>query len=177
MKTSSPSLALRGVPCNLWFVRPRTTRWSCLVLTSLAAVPLGAQTASSPSQYIPLHHWAMPYVDSLVSSGAIADPTPLTRPLRQSDVVRALEAADSTRLDAADATTVRRLLVEFRPRLTGARYRIALGAGAAAASYTTRDPLELGRGLPPRPAVRRGFASGSGQGVDALGPFVCRAHP
>jgi len=147
------------------------------VLTSLAAVPLGAQTASPPSQYIPLHHWAMPYVEYLVSSGAIADPTPLTRPLRQSDVVRALEAADSSRLDAADAATVRRLLEEFRPRYTGARYRIALGAGAAVASYTTRDPLELGRGVPPRPAVRRGFASGSGEVLLAFGPFVAVTHP
>ena len=50
----------------------------------------------------------MPYVEYLVSSGAIADPTPLTRPLRQSDLVRALEAADSTRVDAAGAATVRR---------------------------------------------------------------------
>src|SRR2546428_13844754 len=107
---SSHALALRGVPCNLWFVRPRTTRWSWLMLTSLAAVQLGAQTASPPSQYIPLHHWAMPYVEYLVSSGAIADPTPLTRPLRQSDLVRALEAAESTRLDAARAATARRHL-------------------------------------------------------------------
>ena len=119
----------------------------------------------------------MPYVEYLVASGAIADPTPLTRPLRQSDVVRALEAVDSTRLDAAGAATVRRLLEEFRPRLTGARYRIALGAGVAAANYTTRDPLELGRGVPPRPAMRRAFASGSGEALLAFGPFVAVTHP
>ena len=148
-----------------------------LVAILLGAEPLGAQTAPPPSQYIPLHHWAMPYVEYLIASGAIADPTPLTRPLRQSDLVRVLEAADSTRLDAAGTATVRRLLEEFRPRVSGARYRIALGAGVAAASYTTRDPLELDRGIPPRLAVRRGFASGSGEVLLAFGPLVAVTHP
>jgi hypothetical protein len=144
------------------------------VLTSLGAIPLGAQTASP---YVPMHHWAMPYVEYLVATGAIADPTPLTRPLKQSDLVRALEAADTARLGAPVVATVRRLLEEFRPRLTGARYRIALGAGVAAANYTMRDPLEIGRGVPPRPAVRRGFASGSGEVLLAFGPFVALTHP
>ena len=152
----------------------RAARWSWLLFTSLGAVPLGAQTASP---YVPLHHWAMPYVEYLVATGAIADPTPLTRPLKQSDLVRALEAADSTRLGASATATVRRLLEEFRPRVTGSRYRIALGAGVAAASYTMRDPLELGRGVPPRPAERRGFASGSGEVLFAFGPFVAVTHP
>ncbi len=152
----------------------RAAGWWWLVFTSLGAGPLGAQTASP---YVPLHHWAMPYVEYLVSTGAIADPTPLTRPLRQSDLVRALEAADTARLGAPVAAAVRRLLEEFRPRLSGSRYRIVLGAGLAAASYTMRDPLELGRGAPSRPAARRGFASGSGELLLAFGPFVAVSHP
>jgi len=145
-----------------------------LVATSLSAAPLAAQTASP---YVPLGHWAMPYVEYLISSGVIADPTPLTRPLKQSDLVLALEAADTLRLGDAARATVRRLRREFRPQVQGARYRVELGAGLAAASYTMRDPLEMGRGVPPRQAVRRGFASGSGQVLLAFGPFVGVSHP
>ena len=126
-----------------------------LFATSISAAPLAAQTASP---YVPLHHWSMPYVEYLISGGVIADPTPLTRPLKQADLVLALEAADTIRLGAATKTTVRQLLREFRPRVRGRRYRVELGAGLAAASYTVRDPLELGRGVPRRQAVRRGFA-------------------
>src|SRR5712671_2721195 len=152
----------------------RAAGWSWLVLTALGAMPLAAQTASP---YIPLHHWAMPYVEYLISTGVIADPTPLTRPLSQSDLLRALEAADTSRTDAAAAATVRRLREEFRPRVTGPRYRIALGAGVGAASYAVRDPLEVDRGAPPRQPTRRGFARGSGEVLLAFGPFVAVTHP
>src|SRR2546422_436320 len=152
----------------------RATGALLLVATFFSATPLDAQTASP---YVPLHHWAMPYVEYLISSGVIADPTPLTRPLKQADVVLALEAADTTHLGGAVKATVRRLLAELRPRVRGARYRVELGAGLAAASYTVRDPLELGRGVPPRQAVRRGFASGTGQLQLAFGPFVAVSHP
>jgi hypothetical protein len=145
-----------------------------IVATAFSAAPLAAQTASP---YVPLHHWAMPYVEYLISAGVVADPTPLTRPLKQADLVVALEAADTIRLGRAAKAIMRRLRREFRPRVRAPRYRVELGAGIAAASYTVRDPLELGRGVPPRQAVRRGFASGSGQLLLALGPFVGVTHP
>jgi len=152
----------------------RAARALLLFATSFGAAPLAAQTASP---YVPLHHWATPYVEYLISGGVIADPTPLTRPLKQADLVRALEAADTIRLGDAAKATVRRLLREFRPQVQGARYRVDLGAGLAAASYTMRDPLELGRGVPPRQAVRRGFASGSAELLLAFGPVVAVSHP
>ena len=152
----------------------RAASWSWLVLTALGATPLAAQTASP---YVPLHHWAMPYVEYLISTGVIVDPTPLTRPLSQSDLLRALETADTSRTGAAAAATVRRLREEFRPRVTGPRYRIALGAGVGAASYAVRDPLEVDRGVPPRQPTRRGFARGSGEVLLAFGPFVAVTHP
>ena len=80
-------------------------------------------------------------------------------------------------MDAPVAATLRHVLAEFRPRVSGSHYRITLGAGVAAASYAVRDPLELGRGVPPRPAVSRGFASGSGELLLAFGPFVAVTHP
>src|SRR5438128_5990201 len=145
-----------------------------LVATSFSATPRDAPPAWP---YVPLHHWATPYVEYLISTGVIADPTPLTRPLKQADVVLALEAADTTRLGGALKATVRRLLAELRPRVRGARYRLELGAGLAAASYTMRAQLALARGLPPRQAVRRGFASGTAQVQLAFGPFVAVSHP
>jgi hypothetical protein len=154
--------------------RVRAASWSWLALTSLGAMPLVAQTASP---YVPMDHWAMPYVEYLISTGVIVDPTPLTRPIRQSDVLRALEAADTNRTGGATAATVRRLREEFRPHVAGSRYRVALGAGLAAASYSVRDPLELDRGVPPRQAMRRGFARGSGELLFAFGSFVAVTHP
>src|SRR5437879_9155054 len=64
----------------------------------LCAGPAAAQDASP---YVPLQHWAMPYVEQLIAAGAIADPTPLTRPLKRSDLARALQTADTTALSSA----------------------------------------------------------------------------
>src|SRR6266481_3643696 len=152
----------------------RAAAVTLLFVTSFSAAALTGQTASP---YVPLHHWAMPYVEYLITAGVMADPTPLTRPLKQADLIHALEAADTIRLGDAAKATVRRLLRELRPQVQGARYRVELGAGLAAASYTMRDPLEMGRGVPPRQAVRRGFASGSGRVLLAFGPFVGVSHP
>src|SRR5690348_8797796 len=111
----------------------------------------GGLAAQEASPYVPLGHWAMPYVEQLIASGVLRDPTPLTRPLKQADLVRALEAVDTLRMTDAVYATVQRLLRAFRPEVPGPRYRIAGDAGLAAATYNVRDPLELGRGVPGRP--------------------------
>src|SRR5437762_5560070 len=66
------------------------------LLLLCAAAPLAAQEASP---YVPLDHWSMPYVEHLIASGALRDPTPLTRPIRQADLVRA--DRKSTRLNSS----------------------------------------------------------------------------
>src|SRR5690348_2904093 len=121
-----------------------------LLVLIASGVGLAAQDASP---YVPLGHWAMPYVEQLIASGVLRDPTPLTRPLKQADLVRALEAVDTLRITDAVFATVQRLLRAFRPEVPGGgpRYRVAGEAGVAAATYNVRDPLELGRGVPPRP--------------------------
>src|SRR5260370_28428478 len=119
-----------------------------LVLLALVTAPLGAQQASP---YVPLQHWAMPYVEQLIASGVLSDPTPLTRPLRQTDLVQALEAVDTLRVNDAVFTTVRLLLQEFRPRVRGPKYRVDADVGLAPATHVVRDPLEQGRGVPVRP--------------------------
>ena len=73
----------------------------------LVSAPLVAQGASP---YVPLHHWAMPYVEHLIARGVLADPAPLSRPLHADDLVRALEATDSARLNSAERRIVRDIL-------------------------------------------------------------------
>lgn len=146
-----------------------------LVLLLCAAVPLAAQEASP---YIPLQHGAMPYVEHLIAAGILQDPTPLTRPLRRADLVRALEAVDTLEIGDAAYATVRRLLAEFKPQVTGNHIRVEGDAGLAAATHPFRDPLELGRGVPARPfGPSRAFISGGVALQAQFGSIVAVTHP
>src|SRR6266487_6576197 len=87
----------------------------------LSGTVLAAQDASP---YVPLQHWAMPYVEHLIATGVVADPTPLTRPLKRSDLVHALQAADSTRLGPPARATLRRLLAELAGHRAAPSFRI-----------------------------------------------------
>src|SRR2546427_302650 len=140
----------------------------------LCAGPAAAQDASP---YVPLQHWAMPYVEHLIAAGAIADPTPLTRPLKRSDVARALQTADTTALSSAARGMMRRLLAEFTGRRPAPSYRMEGRVGAAAATHGFRDPLELGRGIPPRQIDKRAFASADLDLQLLFGPVVLVSHP
>ncbi len=142
-----------------------------------AAVPLAAQEASP---YVPLQHWAMPYVEQLIARGALRDPTPLTRPLKQADLVRALEAVDTLQVSDAVYAEVQRLLRAFLfdlPR--GPKYRLSGEVGLAAATYNVRDPLELGRGVPAglRPyGPSRVFGSVGAELQLQFGPGIAVTH-
>lgn len=142
---------------------------------------LGAGTALQAQQaspYVPLEHWAVPYVEHLIATGVLVDPSPATRPFKQADLVRALEAVDTINLTEAAYATVRRLLAEFSPRRVGAQYRVDLDAGVAAATYSERDPLELGRGVPVRPyGPNRMFVSGGANLALEFGPGIAVTHP
>jgi hypothetical protein len=146
------------------------------VLTVLAAAPV-ALAAQEASPYVPLNHWAMPYIEHLISAGVIVDPTPLTRPLKRSVLVRALQAADTTAASAAVRATVRRLLRGWQPVEHQPHYRLELSAGGAAATYAVRDPLELDRGVPPRTIDRRAFGNFGADIALLFGPFVGVTHP
>jgi hypothetical protein len=152
---------------------------ACLVASWRLATPCPL-LAQDASPYVPLQHWAMPFVEHLIAVGAIADPTPLTRPLREGELARALRALDTTTVTPAVRATVRRLLAELeRDASAGTpRYRVTGDAGVAIATHALRDPLELGRGVPPRAAgADRGFASGGLALQLQLGPLVAVTHP
>src|SRR2546426_8804754 len=148
-----------------------------LLLVLLIWTP-GAAPAQDASPYVPLQHWAMPYGEHLIAPGVLRDPTPLTRPLRQADLVRALEAVDTVHAGDAARASVQRLLHELRPRVPGPRYRLEGNVGLAAANYAVRDPLELGRGVPLRPyGPGRLFGSVGADLELTFGPGIAVTHP
>src|SRR5258706_7212376 len=83
--------------------------WSRLVLASLFSSVAFFSVASSQeaSPYLPLSHWSVPFIEHLIASGRMADPTPLTRPFRTDQVLRALDAVDSTTVTRAEWAVVR----------------------------------------------------------------------
>lgn len=135
-----------------------------LLLTS----PLAAQGDASP--YLPLNHWAMPYVEHLIARGRLTDPSPLTRPFREADLLRALEGADSARLSPAEWSVVGKIKAELTRRERGPTARLDLHAGAAASSHARRDALrEAGPG--------HGTVSGGAALTLRMGSVVAVTHP
>ena len=140
----------------------------------LSGTVLAAQAASP---YVPLQHWAMPYVEHLIATGILHDPTPLTRPLRQADLVRALEDVDTLTVGSAGRALVRRLLQEFALEREGPRYQIVADVGVAAATYTRRDPLAaLDSSGPRQSGPKHGFVDGGLALTLLTGPVVAVAH-
>ena len=140
------------------------------VFLLLIASPLAAQAPGDASPYVPLSHWGMPYVEHLIARGRLADPTPLTRPFHAADLLRALDAADSASLTAAEWGVVRRLRTELARRERGPAARLELHAGLAARSYARRDALRADR-------EGHGTASGGAALTLFFGPAVVVTHP
>jgi len=145
-------------------------RPAVLVVTSLFAGPAVAAQQGSP--FVPREHWATPYLEYLISRGAIEDPSPLTRPFVQADVIRALENADSARLGTAGRRVVHDILAALgRPGPDAKPWtRVDGEFSAAGASQARRDPLR---------AAGPGHATASGGlAVQALlGPLTLVTHP
>jgi hypothetical protein len=152
-----------------------TTRSVFAALTVFAT----ALHAQSASPYVPLDHWAMPYVEHLIAAGEMVDPTPLTRPFKVDDLVRALQAVDSSRVTGGEWRVVTGVLRELRRREQGAWARLDADVGAAVANYAARDPLELGRGVPVRgyASKPRGFGAAGLNLALGFGPVVAVTHP
>jgi hypothetical protein len=163
--------------------RPRALWLAATCLLGNSALRSGASAAQDASPYVPLQHWTMPYVEHLIARGVIADPTPLTRPFRRADLVRALAAVDTLTVGEPVVKTIHRLLAaldtdERGPPAPGPRYHVAGDVGAAAATYARRDPLAALDSTGPRQAGP-GHATASG-GLDVeflLGHVVAVTHP
>ena len=149
--------------------------YSTFWILLLVARPLVSQTASP---YVPQDYWGVPYIEHFIASGKMVDPTPLTRPLRADQVVRALEAMDSTKVAGGQWRVARAILNDLRRTEQGPYGRIDGDIGVAAATYGERDPLELGRGVPNHAyGPKRGFGSAGLNLQLDLGPVVLVTHP
>ncbi len=138
-------------------------------LTGGAGATLAAQDASP---YVPISYWATPYLEHLIARGAVEDPTPLTRPFVQADVVRVLARADTARLNAAERRVVRDILADLTRDNPGAKpwVRADASVALAAASQARRDPLRAAGG-------EHGTVAG-GLALQALfGPVALVTHP
>jgi hypothetical protein len=138
-------------------------------LLALLLLPARAH-AQEASPYLPISHWAMPFIEHLVASGRMADPSPLSRPFRVDQVVRALEAIDSSAVSGAAWKVVKQIRAELTRALRGPAARIDLAAAAAASTHARRDPLR---------EAGPGHATFSGGAALTLyfGPAVLVSHP
>jgi hypothetical protein len=142
------------------------------LLSSVAFLSVASLSGQEASAYVPLSWWGTAYVEHLIARGRLADPAPLTRPLRQADLLRALEAADSAEVGRSAWQIVRRMRAELEQAERGPAAVLQLHAGVSGASYARRDPLrELGGGT--------GHANASGGAALALlfGPVAVVSHP
>ena len=121
------------------------TRSLCVAILGIVLAPtIGVSQQASP--YVPIDHWAMPFIEHLISAGVIIDPTPDTRPFKQAQLLHALQAADTSRASAAARATIRRLLSEWAQQDSLPHYRAEPGIGTQLSTFAFRDPLELDRG-------------------------------
>src|SRR5207247_9916773 len=135
----------------------------------LLLAPAGA-VAQEASPYVPLSWWGTPFVEHLIARGRLADPTPLTRPFRATDLLRALDAVDSTVVTSAEWAVVRKMRADLTRAEPGPAARIDAHAGVAAGSHARRDPLR---------EAGPGHATFSGGAALTLyfGPAVIVTHP
>jgi len=135
----------------------------------LLLLPAGA-AAQEASPYLPMSHWSMPFLEHLITKGRLVDPTPLTRPFRTDQVLRALDAVDSTIVTRAEWAVVRQVRSDLTRHEHGPAARLDVHAGMAASSHARRDPLR---------EAGPGHATFSGGAALTLyfGPVVVVSHP
>src|SRR5258706_8558437 len=153
--------------------RVRTSALDCPAMRSalltLLLMPAGA-AAQEASPYLPLSHWSVPFIEHLITAGRMTDPTPLTRPFRTDQVLRALDAVDSTTVTRAEWAVVRQVRSDLTRQERGPTARLDVHGGIAASSYARRDPLR-------EAGVGHGTFSGGAALTLYLGPVVFVSHP
>jgi len=148
------------------------------VLATLTVFATWRLAAQSASPYLPISHWATPYIEHLIARGVVVDPTPLTRPWREATIVQALKDADTTAMSSGEREMARTILDALGTTEAGPHGRLDGDLGTSVATTALRDPLELDRGAPNRgPHAARGFVDG-GLRLEAIyGPVVLVTHP
>ncbi|HWE22742.1 MAG TPA: hypothetical protein VG496_02265, partial [Myxococcales bacterium] len=112
----------------------------------------------------------MPYVEHLIAAGRMADPSPLSRPFRVDDLLRALAAVDSTVVTGSEWATVKQIRAELERTMRGPSARIDIDAGIAGSSHARRDPLR-------EAGVGHATFNGGANLMFYFGPAVVVTHP
>ena len=112
----------------------------------------------------------MPFIEHFIASGRMADPAPLTRPFTVDQVLRALDAVDSTVVSGAEWAVVKQIRHDLVRTMRGPSARMDFDAGLAAGTHARRDPLrEAGPG-------HVTYAGGAALTL-YFGPAVLVSHP
>ena len=112
---------------------PSFRAFAAAVLLAGGLAPAGARAQASP--YLPLDDPRLPLLEHLIARGDISDPSPMVRPFRRADALRALLAADSS------VALVRALTASLTELSGGKTWRMEARAGAQAYSHVRRDVL------------------------------------
>jgi hypothetical protein len=135
----------------------------------LLLLPAGLP-AQEASPYMPVAWWGAPFVEHLITAGRMADPSPLSRPFRAADLLRALEAIDSNVVSSAEWGVIESVKFDLVRRQRGPSARIDLQAAIAAASHARRASLR-------EAGIGHGTAAGGAQVTLYFGPAVFVTHP
>ncbi len=118
------------------FAPMRTHLLPALLVASLAA-PLAAQAPES-NLYLPINSWVTPYVEHLIRTGVLQGLDPLTRPLRRSDVARAVDTVNTPDLAESVRSSLRLLAQELEERPDTVRWKVEANVAAQGASDPSR---------------------------------------
>jgi len=146
-------------------------RLAILALTCCLVAPTRLVAQEGPSAYLPMHHWAVPYIEFLIARGDMPDPAPMTRPLRRADVVRALGAVDTT-AHRPLAATVRALVAALVEPEAPAAGTAEVYGGVGASTHARRAALReagTGHGVPVAGAA---LTARFGAVVTAIHPYL-----
>jgi len=138
-------------------------------LFMLLLLPAGA-AAQEASPYLPLSHWSSPFIEHLIAAGRIADPSPLSRPFKVDQILRAIETVDSNVVTGAEWAVVKEIRSDLTRHERGPAARLDVHAGLAASSHARRDPLR-------EAGVGHATFSGGAALTLYLGPVVFVSHP
>ncbi|HEX2636406.1 MAG TPA: hypothetical protein VHL81_04720 [Gemmatimonadales bacterium] len=139
------------------------------VILAGALAPCRAGAQASP--YLPLDDPRLPLIEHLIARGDITDPTPMVRPFRRADALRALAEADSAADRAGHGSPLVHALRESLEEPPGDQtWRVAARAGGQAFSHVRRDVLH-----PLGPDGVRPYADFTGEAV--IGPFALVTRP
>src|SRR5437867_1756547 len=87
------------------------------------------------SPYLPINWWGMPYIEHMIAAGRLADPSPLSRPFKVDQIIRALEAVDSNVVTGAEWAVVKEIRSDLTRHERGPAARLDVHAGLAASSH------------------------------------------